>query len=203
MRDRPSWSARIIHLLRERIRVAGARMRVHAYRLAGGRHIDPKCLFERGVRVDRPWRVRMGERCVIQRDVWLSVGSSSGILEVGDHTFMGRGVEIEVSLRVRIGHGGLIAPGVYITDHNHQTTLGDAMFERPCSAAPVDIGEDVWIGANCVILPGVTIGDGAIVAAGAVVNRDVPPRAIVGGVPARLLRYRRADAEPKTEQGGA
>ena len=52
------------------------------------------------------------------------------------------------------------------------------------------IGNDVWIGANVVILPGVTVGDGAILAAGAIVTKDVEPYAIVGGVPAKKLRYR-------------
>ena len=55
---------------------------------------------------------------------------------------------------------------------------------------PIKIGNDVWIGARAIILDGVTIGDGAIVAAGAVVSKDVPPYAIVGGVPAKVLRYR-------------
>ncbi|MNI40841.1 Chloramphenicol acetyltransferase [compost metagenome] len=52
------------------------------------------------------------------------------------------------------------------------------------------IGNDVWIGANAVILPGVTLGDGAVIGAGAVVTKDVPPYAIVGGVPAKVIRYR-------------
>lgn len=56
--------------------------------------------------------------------------------------------------------------------------------------APITIGNDVWIGARAIILDGVTIGDGAIVGAGAVVARDVPPYAVVGGVPARIIRYR-------------
>lgn len=54
--------------------------------------------------------------------------------------------------------------------------------------APIHIGRNVWIGANAVVLPGVSIGDGAVVAAGAVVTKDVPPCTIVGGVPAKKLK---------------
>ena len=60
---------------------------------------------------------------------------------------------------------------------------------------PIKIGNDVWIGANAVILDGVAIGDGAIIGAGAVVNKDVPPYAIVGGVPAKIIRYRFSDEQ--------
>jgi virginiamycin A acetyltransferase len=61
----------------------------------------------------------------------------------------------------------------------------------------VKIGNDVWIGTNAIILPGVTIGDGAIIGAGAVVANDVPPYAVVGGVPARVLKYRYSDDKIK------
>ena len=63
---------------------------------------------------------------------------------------------------------------------------------------PVMIGNDVWIGVNAVILRGVTIGDGAVIASGAVVNKDVPDFAIVGGVPAKVIKYR--FSEPKIEK---
>jgi acetyltransferase-like isoleucine patch superfamily enzyme len=176
--------------LRDWLRTCAARLRVHWLRLAGARGIDPKCLVGPRCRVDRPWRVRMGARCVVQSDVWLAIVDEDARLEIGDHGFIGRGAQIEVSMRVRIGRGALIAPGVYVTDHNHGTRAGQPMFEQPCVAAPVEIGDDVWIGAGCVILPGVRIGNGAIVAAGAVVTKDVPSRGVVGGVPARLLRMR-------------
>ena len=181
---------RWLYRFQESCRIALCRLRVHRYRLLGARGIDGKCLFGRGVRVERPWLATLGPRCVLQQDVWLNIGANSASLDIGAFTFIGRGVEIEVSTRVAIGRGGLIAPGVFITDHNHGTALGLPMFEQPCVAAPVMIGDDVWIGANAVILPGVEIGDGAIVAAGAVVNRSVPANAIVVGVPAQVIRYR-------------
>jgi maltose O-acetyltransferase len=59
------------------------------------------------------------------------------------------------------------------------------------------IGDDVWIGTRAILLPGVTVGRGAIVGAGAVVTADVPPRAIVGGNPARIIRYRGAQPPPR------
>ena len=180
----------LIHRLMEIRRLVGCRLRVHAFRLFGGRKIDPKCLFGRGVRIKRPWLASMGARCVLQPDVWINIVSDTANVDIGASTFLGRGVEIEASQRVRIGRGCLIAPRVYITDHNHAMAIGTPMFEQACIAAEVEIGDDVWIGANAVILPGVRIGDGAVIGAGAVVTRSVEARAIVGGVPARVIRYR-------------
>ena len=181
---------RWLYRLKETVRIVGGRLRVHACRLAGGRLIDPKCLFDRGVRIDRPWLASLGPRCVLQSDVWLNILSDSAKLDIGASTFLGRGVEIEVSQRVRIGTGRLIAPGVYITDHNHAMAIDSPMFEQPCIAEDVEIGDDVWIGANAVILPGVKIGNGVVIGAGAVVTRSVVERAIVAGVPARVIRCR-------------
>lgn len=180
-----------IYQFKELWRICGARLRVHLYRLQGGKGIHAKCLFGKGVRIERPWTVHMGPRCVLQPMVWLNVGAKDATLSIGDYTFIGRGTEIEVSQSVAIGKHCLIAPNVFITDHNHDTRRhGIPMFERPCVPAPVLIGDDVWIGANSVILPGVTVGDGAVVGAGSVVTKDVPSNAIVGGVPAKFLRER-------------
>lgn len=90
---------------------------------------------------------------------------------------------------VLIGDRVMIASHVSITSLTHDYTHSDMRF-APAIGAPVTIHDDVWIGAHAVIMPGVTIGQGAVVGAGAVVREDVPPFAIVVGVPARIVRYR-------------
>jgi acetyltransferase-like isoleucine patch superfamily enzyme len=85
----------------------------------------------------------------------------------------------------------MIAPFVYIVDSNHNTQRNQLMNLQRNLTKPITIGQDVWIGAQSVILPGVTIGDGAVIASGAVVNKNVSPYTIVGGVPAHLISERK------------
>lgn len=101
-----------------------------------------------------------------------------------------------------IARNSLVGPGAHPTNllspHSifykkgrwkwHQDWCADVGFRE--EDHPITIGNGVWVGRECIILDGVTIGDGAIVAAGAVVAKDVPPFAVVGGVPARILKYR-------------
>ena len=108
-------------------------------------------------------------------------------ISVGDDFLANYNVTILDRAPVTIGDGVLIAPGTVITTVNHALSPKKRR-ENICTAKPITIGSNVWIGANCTILPGVTIGDDAVIAAGAVVTRDVPPRAVVGGVPARVLK---------------
>ncbi len=103
--------------------------------------------------------------------------------------------------RVRIGKFCSIADGVKFIFGNHPTdTVSSFPFRAICfgglpyedcqSKGSIEVGNDVWIGANSLVLSGVKIGDGAIIAAGAVVSRDIPPYSIAAGVPARVLRSR-------------
>lgn len=92
--------------------------------------------------------------------------------------------------RISIGDNGLMGPGVKIFSSNHGIGKNAPMREQPYIEKDVTIGNDVWIGANSVVVAGVTIGNGALVAAGSVVTRDIPEYAIAGGVPAKVLRYR-------------
>ena len=165
--------------------------RVRAYLLrARGCTIGRGVLVGQGVRVDRPWAVRLGMRCQLEAAVWIKVVDDAARVTVDDYTFLGRGVEIDASASVSIGRHVLIAPGVFITDHGHGIRAQELIGSQGCVAAPVVVEDDVWLGSGCIILPGTRVGRGAVVGAGAVVTRDVPPNGIVTGVPASLRRYR-------------
>lgn len=107
-------------------------------------------------------------------------------IHIGKHVFINMGCKFQDQGGIYIGDGTLIGHNVVLATLNHAKSPKDRGTMIP---APIRIGKHVWIGSNSTILPGVTIGDGAIVAAGAVVSKDVPENAIVGGVPATILRY--------------
>jgi acetyltransferase-like isoleucine patch superfamily enzyme len=114
-----------------------------------------------------------------------------GVLEIGAHTSINDQVIITATERVRIGRDVMVAPRAYILDVDHRFDQeGIPISRQGYISQPVDIGNDVWIGAGAIITKGVTVGDGAIIGANAVVTRDVPPNAIVAGSPARVLRMR-------------
>lgn len=103
-------------------------------------------------------------------------------IEIGAHTSVGIRTEIRCRDRVQIGARCAISWDVQILDTDYHEIVG-----LP-STKPVTIGDDVWIGTRAVILKGVSIGNGAVVAAGSIVCSDVPARSVVGGNPARVLR---------------
>ncbi len=133
-----------------------------------------------------------GDDCLLLENVWIEYPEN---LALGDHVNIARGVIINAAGGVRIGDWALIGPDVIIYSQDHvfdgiDVPISLAQDRR----APIAIGAEAWIASRAVITAGVTIGEGAVVGAGAVVTRDVPARAVVGGVPARIIRYR-DDAE--------
>jgi len=106
-------------------------------------------------------------------------------LTLGEDVFINQGCRFQDTGGITIGDGTLIGHGSTLTTLNHAV---DPRRRADMTPAPVVIGRQVWLGASVTVVPGVTIGDGAIVGAGAVVTKDVPANAIVGGVPARLIR---------------
>lgn len=118
---------------------------------------------------------------------------TSSVLTIGERTAINEFNNIRPSgATIAIGDNCLISQFVSIIGSNHALTEEAPMRDQAwdIEKSGVTIGDDVWIGTQAVILPGVKIGDGAVVAAGSVVTVDVPARAIVGGIPARILRYR-------------
>ena len=180
---------KLVFRFREFLRLACARLRTHWVRFQGAR-VGAKCFFGRGVRVDRPWTAEFGTRCVLEPDVWLDTAVDDAVFSLGDHSFIGRGAHVMTIESVRIGSHALIGDGVVISDHRHNIEAGKLINSQGCNSAPIEIGDDVMLCVRSVILQGVRIGDGAVVGAGAVVTRDVPPNAIVAGIPARVLRQR-------------
>ena len=135
------------------------------------------------------------------------------LYNVGEHSYMGQDIVIPNVKETKIGKYCSIACGVYIGASSHPldfltthcfaysksapSLYGDLITPKEFVVdisdtiyPPVNVGNDVWIGANALIMDGVTIGDGAVVGAGAVVTKDIPPYAVVGGVPAKVIKYR-------------
>lgn len=119
-------------------------------------------------------------------------------IHVGDEFLANYNVTILDIAPVYIGDYVMIGPGTTIITVNHPLSPRGRR-KHLGQAKPVTIGNDVWIGANCMILPGVTIGSNVVVAAGAVVTKDVPDNCVVGGVPAKVIKQIENDVEEDTE----
>lgn len=118
-------------------------------------------------------------------------------IHIGKDVFINSGCHFQDQGGIEIGDGVLIGHNVVLATINHD--LNPAM-NRKNHYAPIKIGAHVWIGANATVLPGVTIGDWAVVAAGAVVTRDVPAMTVVGGVPAKVLKIMTDQTEVQYEK---
>lgn len=146
-----------------------------------------RVLVERRPRIVRRYprtTLEIGDGARMSRDVLLMFNLPDSVIRIGKHTFLNRRCEVIARREVVIGNGCWIAWDVSIADSDLHQLEGSAP-----ATAPVTIGDRVWIGARATILKGVAIGDGAVIAAGAVVTRDVPAGSLVGGVPARILRH--------------
>lgn len=133
--------------------------------------------------------LEIGERVRINSGpVTTEIGVREGArMTIGRQTFINYGCSISASLLVTIGPRCNIGSLVILMDNDFHSVDPDRRDEPPPSA-PIILEENVWVGVRAVILRGVTIGAGSVVAAGSVVSKDVPPRSLVGGVPARLIR---------------
>lgn len=131
---------------------------------------------------------KTGKRVVYYPGVWIFPGRN---LCLGDDVDVAKDVIITTTGGVNIGPRVLIGYGTKILSSNHKIPVDfGQIFYSGHDNGKVVIGRDCWIGANCIILPGVTIGEGSVIAAGSVVTKDIPEYSIVGGVPAKLIKMR-------------
>ena len=150
-------------------------------------HRGKHSVIHRSARMDTPpYRLfSLGNYSVIES--FACVNNAVGNVIIGHHTRIG--LHNTIIGPVEIGSHVNLAQGITVTALNHNfNDTNKRIDEQGVSTNPVTIEDDVWIGANAVILPGVTIGNHSVVAAGAVVTKDVPPHSLVAGVPAKVIK---------------
>lgn len=150
--------------------------------------------LSQNVEIRGPQRLKLGRDVQIDKGVLLHCGGlqwseGKGQISIGDASYIGPNCVLFGAGEIEIGAHVLISPGVVIASHQHGFARTDVRFdEQPSQFARIVIEDNVWIGSNATIIPGVRIGTGAIIGAGAVVTRDVAPRSLVMGVPARAVK---------------
>ena len=131
--------------------------------------------------------VRIGDRCAVAAQAFLH-----GPLTLGSDVSINAGARLDGGRKgITIGDGTRIASGAVLYGFDHGLAPDRAIRDQPVRSRGITLGQDVWIGANAGVTDGVTIGDHAVVAMGAVVTRDVPAWSIVAGVPAVVVGDRR------------
>lgn len=169
------WAAQLLNFTRR----ASSRVQMYFYRT-----LFAKCgscvVFDPSSSFFSYSNIYLGDKVYIGGQAWFSC--AYGVISIGSYVMFG--------------------PGVKILGGNHNfSNVGLPMYEDDDKSfgddPGVSIGSDVWVGANAIILPGVRVGDGSIIAAGAVVNRDVPAFSIVAGIPAKVVKMRLSAEEIK------
>lgn len=148
-----------------------------------GRH----AIIHHSVRMDTPpyRKFWLGDYSVVES--FACINNAVGDVIIGDHTRIG--LHNTIIGPVTIGSHVNLAQGITITALNHNFDESEKRIDQQgISTKEVVLEDDIWVGANAVILPGVTIGTHAVVAAGAIVTKDVPPHSLVAGVPAKVIR---------------
>ncbi len=170
-----------------------ARLRTARWRMLG-MQIGPGT-FLPDVHVTWPHQVSLGENCTLEHNIYFKfdgIWAPGPSIIIHDRVFIGFGCEFNVRQRVEIGADCLIASGCKFIDHDHGSSRRDIPMNQQTDGGEgeIVIAADVWIGANAVVLKGVRIGRGSIVAAGAVVTKEIGQYEIWGGVPARKIGER-------------
>jgi galactoside O-acetyltransferase len=162
-----------------------------------GAVIGGSARIQRGVSIIGAKSIRIGNQFSVDSNT--SLQAREGVLEIGHRVSVNRGALIDAcdGGRIRIGDDVLIGPNVTIRAANHSYSRADAPI-RAQGHVPgtIVIGEDVWLSADVVVLPGVTVGSHSVIGAGAVVTKDVREWTVAGGVPAVEIARREHQSQP-------
>jgi acetyltransferase-like isoleucine patch superfamily enzyme len=169
--------------------------RIYSYRILGakiGENVKLGSVF-----ITVPEQLIIGNNCDIEDHVRLRAGGAwkSASIFIDDNTYIGHSTQVNVRSAFKIGKKCLIAPLCIFSDAHHTfTDINIPIKDQETTSVPIQIDDNVWIGTGSIILGGVTIHSGAIVAAGAVVNCSIPSNEIWGGVPAKKIKSRTQEA---------
>jgi acetyltransferase-like isoleucine patch superfamily enzyme len=164
--------------------------------MSEGLSIDPTAYVSPDARIHpstRGTKIRIGAHCQIYDFVVIRAVGGSGDVSIGEHCYINPHCTLYSGNGIKLGNYVLLAPHVCVVPSNHAYARRDVEIRHQGftpSKGGVEIGDDVWIGANTTILDGAKIGKGAIVAAGSVVSGEIPPYQIWGGVPAVYIKNR-------------
>ena len=155
------------------------------------------CTVQATMRCSNPKDIHLGDRVFIGADAWLdcfpeypfSGQKFTPRIEIGDDTMVGYHSHILAVGHLKIGKNVLIADKVYISDNLHGfEDVSLPPLQQPLTHKPVEICDEVWLGENVCVLPGVTIGKHSVIGSNSVVTKDVPPFSVAAGVPAKIIR---------------
>jgi acetyltransferase-like isoleucine patch superfamily enzyme len=205
------WEGLIFFIFKQFPTIFGSYIRPIVYKSIFG-NVGKGCLIERNVRIDNPLRVYMGDRVFIGENCFISPGSRQGGIRfesdifiaplcgfkafggqitIGKHVHFSRNSFINGRGGVEIGQDSLFGPNVVLMTTNH--VFADVSIPirlQGVQSAAIKIENNVWLGSNVLVMPGVTIKTGSVVAAGAVVTKDIPDFSIAAGVPAKVIKKR-------------
>ena len=159
------------------------------------RSLGPKARFGIGAQIIGPQNLTIGSNFTCWHNCTLAA-CDDGVIEIGDRVHFNANVYLNACIggRIVLGNDVLVAPNVVMRSSDHVTrSLDKPIAEQGHTGAEIFVEDDVWLGSNVTVVGGVRIGRGAVVAAGAVVTRDVDPYTIVGGVPAQFIKKRGED----------
>lgn len=184
----------LFHKLSFRLRhqALGSRLRVMCNR-ALGMHVGEGTCISAGFNVSWPQCITIGRKCFFEPNVTFKVDAPWSLekrVVIGDEVFIGAGVELNIARHISIGNRALIASGCRFIDHNHGFEKSGPIRPQYGDVGAIEIGDDVWLGVNVVVLTGVNIGEGAVVGAGAVVTKNIPSNEVWAGIPARKINNR-------------